>query len=90
MQNKIKFQVKYKKKTYTFSCGSEAYIFHTGICNDVDRKYGLNALSRYVSLTQDSYMHDGNSTPLGALADFVAENWKKVKYPRIPGFRQTK
>jgi len=79
MQNRIEFQVNYKQKSYIFANGSEAYIFHTGIYNEVDKKYGMKALLKYVSLTHDSYLVDDNRTPLGAFADFVAEKWKKAK-----------
>ena len=75
----MQIEIKYKDKTYTFSYGSEAYIFHTGVCNDIDKKYGLKALLEYVSLVHESYLRDDNRTPLGALADYAAENWKNVR-----------
>ena len=78
LNNDVEFQVKYKQKTYAFSEGSEAYIFHTGIYNGIDEKYSLETLLEYVSLTQDCYLKDSNRTPLGALADYVAENWEKA------------
>jgi len=80
MEQKIKFQVKYYDKEYTFDYGSEVFIFHTGIYNDIDKKYGLEALLDYVALTHNSYLSDSNRTPLGAFADYVATNWKKVKH----------
>ncbi len=47
MENKISFQVMYGKHTYNFNYGSEAYIFHTGIYNDMDKKYSLKVLLEY-------------------------------------------
>ena len=78
-ENKIEFIVKYKNKEYAFSTGSEAYIFHTGIYNGMDEKHGVKALLDYVALVQSCYLSDNNRTPLGALADYAAENWKRVK-----------
>ena len=77
--NKITFQINYKGKTYSFVYGSEVYIFHTGIYNDMDKKYGMETLLKYVWLVHNAYLSDSNRTPLGAFADYVAENWKKVK-----------
>ena len=75
----IKFQVIYNGKTYTFEYGSQAYIFHTGIYNDMDKKYSIKTLLAYVDLVHQCYMKDSNRTPLGELADYVATNWRKVK-----------
>ena len=79
MQKQIEFTVKYRNKTYTFDFGSEVYIFHTGIYNEIDKKYGLKALMKYVSLVFDAYLSDDNRTPLGPLADYVAAKWRKSK-----------
>lgn len=79
MENKIKFEATYKNTTYAFESGSEAYIFHTGIYNGIDREYGAIILIEYVRKVQDCYLADSNRTPLGALADYVAENWKNFK-----------
>ena len=79
MDNKVEFQAKYKNKTYTFDYGSEVFVFHTGIYNDVDKKHGIKGLLAYVALVHECYLSDSNRTPLGALADYVAGNWKKVK-----------
>ena len=87
------FKVTYKNKVFIFSYGSEAYIFHTGVYNGVDEKYGMKALSEYVTLTQDCYLSDSNRTPLGALADYIAVNWKEKrklnKYELLDMFYQT-
>ncbi len=74
----IKFQVIYKNKTYTFEFGSEVYIFHIGIYNDM-QKYGIKQLLQYVEFVHTCYLKDSNRTPLGDLADYIAENWKRVK-----------
>ncbi len=75
----IKITIEYKGKTYTFDFGSEVYIFHTGIYNDMDKKYSKKTLLQYTALIQDCYLKDSNRTPLGAFADYVARNWKIVK-----------
>lgn len=75
----LQFTVTYGKRTFTFAQGSKAYIFHTGIHNNVDKKYGIKALLDYISFVHDCYLADDNHTPLGALADFIANNWKKLK-----------
>lgn len=79
MNNAIKIQIAYKNNTYAFDFGSEAYIFHAGIYNEIDRKYGLKALLEYVSVVQRCYLSNSNRTPLGALADYIAAHWKKLK-----------
>lgn len=80
MYNKIEVEIRYANKVYPFKFGSEAYIFHTGIYNEIDRKFSLKALLQYTALVHDAYCSDNNRTPLGELADYAAENWKKVKH----------
>ncbi len=74
----VDIQVMYKGKVYKFAFGSEAYIFHTALYNEMDVKYGEDVLLKYVNLVQECYLEDDNRTPLGALADFIAEHWKKM------------
>ena len=49
MEN-LSFQVTYNNRNYTFEFGSEVYIFHTGIYNKIDKKYGIKELLNYVRL----------------------------------------
>ena len=79
MKKQISFQVCYGKHTYNFHYGSEVFIFHTGVYNDMDKKHSLKTLLEYVALTQECYLKDSNNTPLGELADYIATHWKKVK-----------
>ena len=75
----IKIQITYRGKTYNFIYGSQAYIFHMGLYNDVQKKYGIKGLLEYVSLVNACYLKDDNPTPLGALSDFVAKHFTKCK-----------
>ncbi len=75
----IKITVAFDNQDYKFDYGSQAYIFHTGIYNDIHKEYGIKALLQYVALVQDCYMSDSNRTPLGSLADYIAENWEELK-----------
>lgn len=75
----IKTTVTYKTKQYNFEFGSQAYIFHTGIYNGMDKKYSLKQLLQYVSLVHYCYISDDNRTPLGELCDYVAAHWKRLK-----------
>ena len=74
----IEFKVIYNDKSYAFEYGSEAYIFHTGIYNDMEM-YGIDELLKYVTFVQNCYLKDSNRTPLGSLADYIAQNWESVK-----------
>lgn len=74
----IKFQVIYRNKTYNFEYGSQAYIFHTGVFKNMQKR-GIQELLKYVDFVHNCYLKDSNRTPLGALADYVAEHWKQVK-----------
>lgn len=75
----LAIQVNYNNKTFNFEFGSEVYIFHTGLYKDMDKKHGIKGLLKYVSKVQECYLSDSNRTPLGELADYVAENWKDMK-----------
>ena len=79
MQKELQFTVTYGKQIFTFAQGSKAYIFHTGIYNDIDKKYGIKGLLEYVAFVHECYISDSNRTPLGALADYIATHWKKLK-----------
>lgn len=74
--NEVKFIVRYKNKDYEFQYGSEVYIFHTLLYNDVKC---INKILKMIGIIQAAYLKDDDRTPLGALADYVAVNWKKVK-----------
>lgn len=74
--NDIQFTVRYNGKDYNFKYGSEVYIFHTAIYNDVK---SINKILKIVDLVQACYLEDSDRTPLGALSDYVCENWVRVK-----------
>lgn len=75
----IKIEITYNDKKYIFEYGSQAYIFHSGIYNDIDTKYGIDCLLDYVALVHKCYLSDCNRTPLGELCDYVAEHWNEMK-----------
>ena len=79
MPKKLTFSVTYGSQTFTFEQGSKLYIFHTGIYNDIDKKYGIKGLLEYVAVVHECYISDDNRTPLGSLADFIAAKWKNLK-----------
>ena len=80
-KQKDDFTVKviYNGVEYPFEFGSQAYIFQTGLYNDIHKRFGIKNLLEYVSLVHDCYISDSNRTPLGALADYVAEHWRKIR-----------
>ena len=78
-EKELKFMVVYGKHSFTYQVGSEVYIFHTGIYNNIPKKYGIKGLREYVAFVHDCYLADDNHTPLGALADYIATHWKKLK-----------
>lgn len=78
-EKEVSVKVTHEGVEYEFHYGSEAYIFHTGIYNDIQEKYGMKGLLEYVSLVHECYISDSNRTPLGALADYIAEHWQKVR-----------
>ena len=78
-EKELNFIVMYGKETFFFKQGSKAFILHTGIENDIDKKYGMQELREYVAFVHDCYLADDNHTPLGARADYVATNWQKLK-----------
>lgn len=75
----IKIQITYKDKVYAFESGSEAYIFHTGIFNGIDDKYGMDGLLEYTAKVHECYLSDDYRTPLGELCDYVAAHWETAK-----------
>ena len=78
-EKELNFIVTYGKQTFVFKQGSKAFIFHSGIYNQIDKKYGSKGLREYVDFVHDCYIADDNHTPLGALADYIATHWKKIK-----------
>ncbi len=77
--DEIYIEITHNGKTFSYNSGAKAYIFHTGIYNEIHKKYGYSGLKEYVSLVFECYIHDDNRTPLGALADFIALNYKICK-----------
>lgn len=78
-QKKPTFSIKYGKHTFEYENGAEIYIFHTGIHNEFDKKYGIKGLLAYTAFVYDCYIEDSNHTPLGRLGDYIAHHWKKAK-----------
>ncbi len=78
-ENEFAVKVTHEGVEYQFHYGSEAYIFHTGLYNDIHKRYGMKGLLEYVSVVHDCYISDSNRTPLGALADYVAQHWRKAR-----------
>lgn len=79
MYDSIQFYAEYKGTIYHFHCSSEPFIFQTGIYKGIDTKYGEEELRRYISFTHSCYLKDTNETPLGALCEYIANHWKKLK-----------
>ena len=50
-EKELNFIVMYGKETFFFKQGSKAFILHTGIENDIDKKYGIQGLDK-VSYTK--------------------------------------
>ena len=45
----VEITIKYNNAEYKFDSGIKAYIFHTGIYNEIDARYGIDALLDYVN-----------------------------------------
>lgn len=75
----LSIQLTYKDKIYAFEYGSQAYIFHTGIYNDIDNEYGIEGLLEYTAFVHECYLSDSYRTPLGELCDYAAEHWTDIK-----------
>ncbi len=75
----IRFTVRYNYTDYPFAYGSEVYIFHVGIERGMDKKYGMETLLYFVQFVQACYLRDSFVTPLGCLAEYVADRWETVK-----------
>ena len=75
----VEITIKYNNAEYKFDSGIKAYIFHTGIYNEIDARYGIDALLEYVNKVYSCCISDCYSTNIGALADYIASDWKRVK-----------
>lgn len=76
----LKFQVIHNGKFYEFNEGLKAYLFHLGIHNAHDKKYGTKALLYYVDLVCCCIHTDINSTSIEDFADFVSRHWRTVRH----------
>ena len=77
--NPIKYTVHYKNSTFNFASGVQTFIFEYGVENNIDEKYDIQTLSKYVYFIYQLYQKDDNPTPLGKLCDYIAENWENVE-----------
>ena len=78
MEN-IEIIINFNGQEYKFDSGVKAYIFHTGLYNDMHTLYGLDTLLDYVSVVYSCYISDCNRTNVGALGDYIAEHWKRLE-----------
>lgn len=74
----MKISITHNNKTYVFEHGFEVMIFDCAVNNDFDNTHP-NELNDFICLVRDCYLKDSNYTPLGALSDYMAENWDEVK-----------
>lgn len=77
--NPIKYTVHYKNSTFNFASGVQTFIFDYGVENNIDEKYDIQTLVKYVYFIYQLYQKDDKPTPLGKLCDYVAENWENVE-----------
>lgn len=76
---KLKITIEYENQVFEYQNGYQAYIFDYAIENEFDKKYGFEELKRFVYRVGECYLKDSNPTPLGALTDFMAQNWESLK-----------
>ncbi|MBE5734724.1 MAG: hypothetical protein E7347_06770 [Clostridiales bacterium] len=76
---KLKITIEYENQVFEYQNGYQAYIFDYAIENEFDKKYGFEELKRFVYRVGECYLKDSNSTPLGTLTDFMAQNWESLK-----------
>ena len=75
----MKITIEYKNHVFHYEHGYQAYILDYALYHDIDQKYGINGLKDFVSRVAECYLKDSNTTPLGALTDFMAEHWEEIK-----------
>lgn len=71
----MKVTIEHNNKTYEFTSGVQAYIFDVGTLNGVPEEKLLN----FTEFVYWLYIKDQNPTPLGHLADYIAEHWEEVQ-----------
>ena len=71
--------MQYKNSTFNFASGVQTFIFEYGVENNIDEKYDIQTLIKYVYFIYQLYQKDDNPTPLGKLCDYIAENWENVE-----------
>lgn len=76
---KLKITIEYENQVFEYQNDYQAYIFDYAIENEFDKKYGFEELKRFVYRVGECYLKDSNSTPLGTLTDFMAQNWESLK-----------
>ena len=75
----MKITIEHENNIYMYEHGYQAYIFDYALCHDIDKKYGIDELKKFVFRVSECYLKDSNATPLGALTDYMAENWEVLK-----------
>ena len=75
----MKITVEYKDNIFNYEHGYHVYILDYAIYHEIDKKYGIDGLKAFVYRVGECYLKDSNHTPLGAITDYMAKNWKKLK-----------
>lgn len=82
----MKITIEHNNKTYEFMSGVQAYIFDVGTLNGIPEEKLLD----FTEFVYWLYIKDQNPTPLGHLADYIAEHWEEVqgldKWEILEGF----
>lgn len=76
----MKITVEHNGIEYNLDYGSKAYILESALWYEMDRSYSKEEILEYVETTYKCYIKDDSHTPLGALADYVAEHWEEVRH----------
>lgn len=75
----MKITIEHENNIFVYEHGYQAYILDYALYHEIDKKYGIDGIRKFVFHVSECYLKDSNATPLGALTDYMAEHWEEIK-----------
>lgn len=70
----LRFHITYQDMPFSLTA-IEAIVLQCAVDNEFFKTHNIRQIKSYIAKVTDCYYADSNSTDLGDLADFIADNW---------------
>ena len=78
LEHKLDFTVTYENHTFIFDNGTKAYIFHWAIILEIDKRYGIEALEKFIAFVLKYHKEADETWDFGSLCIYISDCWDNL------------